>query len=263
VAEPRDNAHREVQRLIRTRDWPAALIAIDRAVSSDPHNPAYHLHRAHCLLALGRRAEALAAADEAVRQGGADPAIWDAVGTLRTHAREPHSAIDAYERAIALAPGDYRFWYNRAAVRRFLGDLDGAEADYDQAIALNPSDITAYLNRSQLRTQSTERNHVAELESMARKSLADWRAEVHLAYALAKEYEDLGDYAPSFQHLRRGATRHREHIDYDVSVDVATACWIIEAYPKGPAEPAPDASDASPIFIVGLPRSGSTLVSAS
>jgi len=161
-------------------------------------------------------------------------------------------------------------------VRRFVGDLEGAETDYDRVIALQPLDFEAYHNRSLLRVQTPARNHVAELESVAARPFADWQGEVQVRYALAKEYEDLGDHAQSFTHLKRGADLRRAHMTYDVAVDVATVDWIIEAFPQGPAEsrasttspasptsPGPTTSPApaeTPIFIVGLPRSGTTLV---
>ena len=89
---------------------------------------------------------------------------------------------------------------------------------------------------------------------------ADWRGEVQLRYALAKELEDLGEHARSFEQLTRGARKRREFLRYDIATDVATAEWIIAAFPSGPDAAAPAAAAASPIFIVGLPRSGTTLV---
>ena len=236
-----------------------ALQAIDRVVAAEPQNPAFRLHRARCLLALRRRREALDAADAAELCASGDPLIFDAVGTLRSNAGDQARALAAYDRAVALAPNDARFRFNRAAVRRFLGDLAGAETDYDHAIAARPLDYEAYYNRSELRTQTDEHNHVAELEMLAARPFSDWRGEVQIRYALAKEYEDLGDHAKSFAQLRAGADQRRAHMNYDVGIDVATVDWIIEAFPKGCDAPA-DAPEDSPIFILGLPRSGTTLV---
>ena len=298
--EPAAAAHREVLRLMQARDWRAAdaacrrlnaewpsfapgwlaasqlalaqgdavsaLDAVDKAVEQEPEAASYRLHRAQCLLAVQRRPEALEAAAAAERCGAPDPGVLDAAGTLYSYAGDQRRALGAYDRAVALAPGVARFRYNRASVRRFLGDLEGAEADYDRVIALNPGDYEAYYNRSELRVQTAARNHVAELEALAAQPFAEWRGEVQIRYALAKEYEDLGAHAEGFEHLRRGAGLRREHMGYDVAVDVATVDWIIEAFPAAPdpnaaAAPAPaDAPPDAPIFIVGLPRSGTTLV---
>jgi len=237
-----------------------ALAAIDRAAAIDPRNTRYSVQRAQCLLALGRRAAALAAARAAADAAGKDAAAWDAVGTLRSFAADQQGALEAYNRAVALAPEESQFAFNRASVRRFLGDLEGAESDYDRAIARRPLDFEAYLNRSDLRVQTTERNHVAELQALARRPELDWRGFVQIHYALAKECEDLGRYAEAFEHLQRGARRRREHLRYDVAVDVATVEWITKSYPAARADPSAEASPESPIFIVGLPRSGTTLV---
>src|SRR5580698_5794647 len=201
------------------KDPTGALAAIERALAIDPLNARFAVQRAQNLLALGQRAQALDAARTAAAVAGKDPAIWDAVGTLRSFAADQPGALEAYDRAVALAPEASQFAFNRASVRRFLGDLEGAESDYDRAIAQRPLDFEACYNRSELRVQTAERNHVAELEALARRPDLDWRGFVQIHYALAKECEDLGRYAEAFEHLRQGARRRREHLRYDVAVD--------------------------------------------
>jgi hypothetical protein len=70
----------------------------------------------------------------------------------------------------------------------------------------------------------------------------------------------LGEYAASFDMLQSAARMQRQHMRYDPATDLATVQWIIDAYPQGPAAPAAGASDEAPIFVLGLPRSGTTLV---
>ena len=257
-------AAERVQSFIRAGNWSAALGALDEQAALQPGNAQLHVQRARCLLALRRRQEALEAVDAAERCAPRDPYLLDAAATLRSFANDHRGALAGYDRAVALAPQVARLRYNRAAVRRFVGDLEGAEADYDCAIALRPLDYEAYFNRSELRLQTAARNHVPELEALAARPFADWRGEVQIRYALASEYEDLGDYKKSFGHLKRGADTRRQHMQYDVAIDVSTVDWIIEAFPHGPVLPpegtggAPAHPDA-PVFIVGLPRSGTTL----
>ncbi len=179
---------------------------------------------------------------------------------VRTLANDHRGALAAYDRAVMIAPQEPHFIYNRASVRRFLGDLEGAEADYDRVIALRPLDYEAYLNRSELRVQTASRNHVTEMEVLAAGKVTDWRDEVQIRFALAKEYEDLGEYDRCFEQLQRGANMRRAHMKYDVAIDTATVDWIISAFPSIPFDPARQTSCESPIFVVGLPRSGTTLV---
>lgn len=186
-----------------------------------------------------------------------DPIHFDAIGQALSRAGDQAGALRAYEQAIALAPGEPHYLFNRATVRRFLGDLEGAEADYDRVVALRPRDYEAHLNRSELRTQTPLRNHIGSLEALLSEGRADWLGKVRLRYALAKEYEDLGQHERSFLHLSDGAALRRQHLRYDIARDEATVEWIIQAHTKsaGAPEGAP-----GPIFIVGLPRSGSTLI---
>jgi tetratricopeptide (TPR) repeat protein len=257
------NPYREAVRLIGARDWPNALTQIDRALHASPGMPQGLLTRAQCLLALGRRGEACGTAQAALAVATTDPLLLDALGSFFSFVGDQHTALKAFEHAAALAPDKAHFIFNRATVRRFLGQLAAAEADYDRVIALRPADFEAYKNRSDLRTQTAERNHVAELERLVARGFADWRSEVQIRYSLAKEYEDLGDHRKSFEQLRQGARKRRENLRYDVATDVSTVDWIIEAFPASP-QPAvvqPAARmHAAPIFIVGLPRSGTTLV---
>ncbi len=222
------------------------------------------LGQAHGLLARGSLAEAHAVAELAERQAPQDATLFDAIGTVYSRTNDQPRALASYERAVALAPNDPRFLFNRATVRRFLGAFLEAEADYDRVIALAPADWESYKNRSDLRTQTAERNHTNELEALLARGVPHWQAEVQLRYALAKEYEDLREHARSFEHLRRGARVRREHLRYDAATDLATVDWIIQAFPALPARETVDAADEAsaeaPIFIVGLPRSGSTLV---
>ena len=224
----------------------------------NPENPRALLQRAQSLLASGQLRHACEAAALAQSQPTTDAAVLDAVGNVFSLAGDQPRALAAFERAIALSPNEPHFVFNRATVRRFLGDLNGAERDYDRVIALKPTDYEAYLNRSELRTQSEAHNHIPELEARLPSAGKDWRGEVAMRYALAKEYEDVGQYGRSFEHLSRGAQLRREHLRYDVATDVATVDWIIEAYPA-PASHSLPAGDG-PIFVLGLPRGGSTLV---
>jgi tetratricopeptide (TPR) repeat protein len=251
--------HRELQALLQARDWPAAAQLAARLVADHPTFAPGWVDAGRVALAQGRTREAAEAAARARAHAGRDARVLDAVGELFNRTGDQQRALEAYDAAVSLVPDSAHFLYNRAAVRRYVGQLGDAEQDFDRVIALRPDDYEAWKTRSDLRTQTAGRNHVAELEALLAVPPRDWRGEVQLRFALAKEYEDLGDHARSFRQLRLGAAKRREFLRYDVAQDVATVDWIMQAYPVGPAAATAGASPADPIFIVGLPRSGTTL----
>jgi hypothetical protein len=230
-------------------------------MAPEPSNPVVALHREIArLVERGDLKGATAAVDRALQRAPRHAPLYDAIGTLYSSIGEQHKAVDAYSKAIAVDPRRADYWYNRAATLRFLGHLDQAEKDYDQAIRLRPDDCEAYLNRTELRTQTDERNHVQALEQLLTRGKLPWQPEVQLRYALAKEYEDLGRYPESWQNLERGARLRRAHLQYDIGRDIDTVRWIIEAFPTVTTTAVDGAPGPRPIFIVGLPRSGSTLI---
>ncbi len=245
---------------LQTGDPSAALTLIERALALTPQDGRNLLQKAQCLQAVRRLTEALAIAGAARALLEDDAAALDSLGTFYSFSGEQQLALEAYDRALQVAPRSPSIAFNRATVRRFLGQMAGAEEDYDIVINARPNDYEAYRNRSDLRTQTRERNHVAELERLLAGGIKDWRGEVEIRHALAKEYEDLGEYSHSWTHLQHGARLRRRHLVYDIDRDVATVDWIIEAFPRCPAQIAGGFPTHEPIFIVGLPRSGTTLV---
>ncbi len=256
--------HPQILRLMQANQPQDALRSIDSLLTSEARDPRLWLLKAQCLLNTEQLTEACAAAAAALDRTYQDPALFDAIGTVFSRANDQHRALAAYDRAIELAPTQAHFVFNRAAVRRYLGELAAAEADYDRVIALRPDDFEAYGNRSQLRTQTRERNHIVEMEALIAGGRLSWNGEVEIRHALAKECEDIAEYRRSFEHLQAGAALRRWHLRYSVANDVATVGWIAEAFPNPLPRARPDAAadrgGPAPIFIVGMPRSGSTLV---
>jgi hypothetical protein len=135
-----------------------------------------------------------------------------------------------------------------------------AEEILDELIARTPDDADAWYNRATLRRQVPGYNHVAPLRA-ALAARSPGSAPVALHYALAKELEDLGQYAESFAALAQGAGARRRVLSYQVEADEQVIASIIRTFDRAWYEsPAPGLETEGPIFVVGLPRSGTTLV---
>jgi Tfp pilus assembly protein PilF len=216
------------------------------------------LRVAHALRAMRRWDES----DTARKAAGAAASSASAHALLAEFCTRSESfteAAAAYDMALAGDPANAKYRFNRAAVRRFLGQLDAAECDYDQVIQSDPRECEAWLNRADLRTQTPQRNHVRGLMERLQGGFDSWRDEVWIRYALAKELEDLGEYASSWSHLTIGSAMRRRHLQYDVSRDLETVDWIIEAFPEA-GTAIMGCPSGAPIFIVGMPRTGTTLL---
>jgi tetratricopeptide (TPR) repeat protein len=234
-----------------------AIAAMDAA----PQNPHFTAHYASCLLDQGRFDEALAQADACLGNNPPKASTCHILGVVYTGCGELDKALDVSQRAVTLAPDDMNLQFNLATGLRSAGRLEEAEAIYDKLIANNPRDWELYRNRADLRRQTTERNHIAQLEEMLPQAKGNARGEVQLHGALAKELSDLGDYSRSFAHLRKSADLRRRLLKYDVAGDVETMQALATAFDHGVlSTPGGLANCEEPIFIVGLPRTGSTLL---
>lgn len=220
---------------------------------------------ARAALAAGDGEQALRLARAVADMPGADAAALGNAGTVLAACARHGAALDAFARAAALAPGDARHLFNHAMALRAAGQLDAAQHGCDAVIARAPHHGEAWLMRSGLRRQTAAHNHIADLEAMLTRPGPDWRTRAQWLFALAKEREDLGDHAASFAALAQGAALRRGHMQYDPARDLAMIAALIEGFPAPAPAPATGADDLAaqagvPIFILGLPRTGTTLL---
>jgi tetratricopeptide (TPR) repeat protein len=235
--------------------------SLERAVASAPGEPAYLVRYGQCLASLGRRREALAVAERVAQMPLKKAALHDALGTLFSHCDEPARALGCFLRAVTEEPARLAYLYNLATAQRMVGDLAAAEASLDRLIAQRPDYYSAYYTRADLRTQTGDNNHVDELERVIGRGLLDPAAEVTMCFAIAKELEDIGNYTRSFNYLKKGCDLQRSAMSYDVATDVATIDRIIELHNGAAvADLGRGYDNAECIFVIGLPRSGTTLV---
>lgn len=235
-----------------------ALALAEDWLRSHPADAAGLLQRSKCHFARGDRASANAAAAAAI-DASADPALLDAIGEYLFHASEYPLALAAYDRALALRPGDPHLSAKRGVMHWTLGCFDRAAADYQAVLARVPGDPGALKALVELEPQRADHNHIAAIEAALRRSPAGSKAAATLHLALAKSYEDLADHAASWRHLAAGNRIERALFQYDVAADQAMIERLIESFPNV-EQVGPDATGESPIFIVGLPRTGTTLL---
>jgi tetratricopeptide (TPR) repeat protein len=236
-----------------------ALALVEERLAVDPKDMQCVLQKAECLLALGRRAEALQAADSAALRAADDPDALDALGTFFVYAAEHARALEIYSHAVAIAPKNTLLLGKRAEVQRFLGNFELSALDYEAVLAIVPGDAEALKGLAGLRHQSADRNSVAAMEAALAAAPAGAEDISVLHYGIAKSYEDLGEYGASWRHLSAANRLQRARYPYDPVHERAIIERIIMGFP-GVEPVSVDTTSEKPIFILGLPRTGTTLV---
>ena len=245
-------------------DFDAMLACADRASRLAPGDVNAASRVVECQIYRGRidlARERLAAMEAAAQQ---DARLLQHIATLWLHAASHAEAQRCYERAAQLQPDEPGTLYNLATSLITMGDIARAEALYARMIALRPDDFDAYQNRATLRVWSADNNHVDELQRALARLGADHPGRVALGYALAKELEDLQDWDASFAALADAARVRRARLAYRVESDedaMAAIAAAFDARTLARRAPAPPAGSTEPsLFVMGLPRSGTTLV---
>ena len=205
------------------------------------------------------RAEAVIALDAAASLQGRDLAGLEALAFLAFGLGAHEVARLFYARTVEILPKDATAWYNLASAQRTLGHLSEAEQSCDRALTLDPGLVQAALLRSELRKQSADANHVDQLKAWLAKVTEPSKA-IALNYALGKELDDLGDYPAAFHHFGQGAAIRRRHLQYDVEQDVWKLQRIEQVFDATLLAKAVPLQPARFGFILGLPRSGTTLI---
>jgi len=245
--------------LKKQRRHAEALTAIDRALLP-AWSDKYQLHKARCLFEADDIVAAAAAVVPLRDSSFSDARSHNELGALLHLLQDYPNALKHYAKAIARDGSNAEFHFNKAAVQRYLGDAAGAEAGFESAIALNPQEFEAYNARAQVRKQTPEHNHVRQLQELLQRTTAP-AGLTQLHYALAKELEDLGDYEGSFRNLKLGADTRRKYMQYSIATDLEIIAAIQDTYRKEMFDGhIQGCTDPGPIFIIGMPRTGTTLV---
>jgi len=239
----------------------AAAVSADRAVALAPGNPIALVLRAKCHFLAGETRRASEVAESAANTVGTTPEALDAVGAMFGLLGLHHRARDLFRRAVAARPDVPQYLFNLAATERMIGALADAEAHCDAAIARDRHYGLAHYLRSDLRIQTADRNHVAEMEALVGEGRLTGESEVLLRFALGKECEDIERDDRAFDHVEAGCELQHRLLARDSAAGIAEIDAIIRAHTRRWLETAPAGlTDAAPVFVTGLPRPGTTLV---
>jgi tetratricopeptide (TPR) repeat protein len=209
-----------------------------------------------------RYVEALDCFDRVIAlEPGQPQAHFLRAGTL-ARASFTQEAIVAYRRCLAIRPAHIGSLLGLGHVLKAMGDYDGAVGAYRACMQKAPDFGETYWSLANLKTYRFDDATVAEMEKRGAAQGDNVQSEVNFLFALGKAYEDRNDYERAWEYYRRGNETHRAQVKYDPVQAEVMNDRILAVYRADFVEGLCSAGDpdSSPIFILGLPRSGSTLL---
>ena len=236
-----------------------AVPLIEAAVDRGPE--AEHLAQlAKLLILLRRDGEAANAARKAMDLTPGDARTLDTIGCVFTRLGDHEGSVEPFRSAVAADPVNLDYRYNLAAASSFTGRVEEARTHYEAIIAADPGNARAHYALAIASRQTSDSNHVPRLKAALSGAQKPGDG-LRIRYALAKELEDIGD-PEAFTHLSAANDEHKRSLRYDFTQDEAIFDAIETLFTQSGQTHLPGAGNSgkAPIFIVGMPRTGTTLV---
>ncbi|HEX4266623.1 MAG TPA: sulfotransferase, partial [Steroidobacteraceae bacterium] len=232
------------------------------ALRQSEHLPLAYRGLAPTLMALGRLTEAEAATRYLARIEPQSPQTWVTTAGVAIRLMRPAEAVAAYQRALELRPEEAGLRMSIGHLQKTLGERAESEASYKQALAMDPGRGEGYWSLADLKNYTFSDSEIAALQRVIDSDPRSPSNEAQLHFALGRAFEQRRQYAEAFARYARGAQLRRGEGPFDI-VQFERRSARIRAFfnadfftaHRGSGDPS-----RAPIFIVGLPRSGSTLV---
>lgn len=223
----------------------------------------YYAQLARCLLMVRQDRDARTAlqnAEQCLAVGErVDALTRDTLGCAYARLGNHTESLPHFAAAVRIQPENTQFRYNHAIALSFVGEAAESEKAFERLLTQEPHNARAHHGLAGLRRQTAECNHVPRLRAV-RNATQDPDARLLLGYALAKELEDIGEAAESFRCLLDVNKEYRRRITYDFASDGEIFDAIEASWSQFASAPVTHAPKDAPIFIIGMPRTGTTLV---
>ena len=242
--------------------YPDAIKLLRRAVELAPSFTAASHNLAIVLFRNNQCAEALDVLEDLLAEDERNPAYQNLAGAVSMKVGQVERAIGHFEAALAEAEDQSKIWHSYGHALKTMGRQDEGVRAYRRALELDPLLGESWWSMANLKTFRFDAADIASMQAMLERSDLDDEGRLHTHFALGKALEDKGDYSQAFAHYAAGNAIRRKQLDYDGAAvarrvdrdrSLFTPAFFAEREGQGCLSP-------DPIFIVGMPRSGSTLV---
>ena len=234
--------------------------AFKSVVKLDRDHAAAWAHLAKLNVGEGRIAAAESALREVRRVQPNDPMVIELTGTVLNSLGEYEAAELFFERAHEMSPQNPSALMNLGNVRVFLGKIDDAVTLFKRAIDLEPNSAQCHWGLANS-AKAKDDTHIKTMQGLIDSGRQSKRSQGFLHYAIGKENEDLGNWPEAFSAFTQGARARRETVEFNEADETAMFEAIKETYTAQWLANCPaGAEDPAPIFVLGQPRTGTTLI---
>lgn len=245
---------------LEARQTRTAISAFGSVTRLSPRHGAAWAQLAKLYFSAGQTIAADEALANAVRYEDGDPMVQDLLGLIFSLQGDQEEAGRWFGQAAAASPDNPMFLVNHANNEMYRGDLGSAEKGLRRALDIDPESPHAHWVLAGLR-KAQDDAHVQALEKLLAGRNRPPQATAFLCYARGKELEDLERWDEAFEAFARGAAARRTTIEFDEAREEAMFAALRSLYTADWLEQkAPGHDSRAPIFIVGQPRTGTTLI---
>jgi tetratricopeptide (TPR) repeat protein len=240
-----------------------AIVRYDKAIEIRPDFAEAHNNLGNALAASGRPADAVAHFRRALEINPAYVEAHNNLGNVLGALERYDEAIACYRCALAIDPNLAGTLGSLGNALITVGRIDEGYRALEKAVALRPRQPEFYRSIAECKRFTADDPHFAALESLAQdigSFTEDERIVLH--FVLAKAYDDLGRHETAFEHLRHANALRRRQIDYDEATTLGIHDRVTKVFTPALMRSKAGHGDPSalPIFVVGMPRSGTTLI---
>lgn len=232
-----------------------------RAIKINPNSFEAHNNLGTLYRSFGKMKPASKHFKQAVRSSPNTAHAHNSLGQCFQSLGKTDQALACYEKTIALDPNFAEAYNNIGILFTESGELDNAKEYYDKAIELVPNFAIAYKNLSIIKKYQKEDEQIQTMEKLLTVENAEESYKKWLYFALAKAYEDTEDFDKSFSCLENGNRIRKNELAYDISNDAQFFANLRARFSQsGSKIDKLIKTDLRPIFIIGMPRSGTSLI---
>ncbi len=242
-------------------NYSKAIQLFEQSLKLSTHNFEYlaQLAKHHALLSNDVEAELYA--KKASDYRGTSAYVFDTIGVAYSKIGLHKKAVEFFKKATVLDNNNTSYFFNLGVSQTFNGDFNDAQLSHERVLEINPAFCKSY---TALSSYGGVKSSIYNIEAMKLlfNVTADPDDKLHLGHALAREHEATEDYDLAYKYLSLAKKAKLESIDYDFANDEEMMHSLLDTFTRFSVSNAVNlgCNNEEPIFIVGMPRTGTTLV---